>query len=184
MPPPQAPSVLVFVGGVHGVGKTTALATFKHTNDCGIYSASGLIREAKSNPDLILKSESTALENQQWLIWGINSKRNLHKSILLDGHFSLSLSTGQRIALPLEVFHRLDPKAIALFEDSAERIHTRLISRDKNAPDIATITEGLAFERDCALRIAFGLKLKLKTFLVDKESFPNDLSAWIKQTIA
>jgi adenylate kinase len=123
----------VFVGGVHGVGKTTACA--EAATQLGIChaTASGIIRQQRSSAiALNSKHVQNIAGNQDLLINGVNALRALGAPLLLDGHFSLLGSDGAVTPVEARVFKHLDLSAIVLFYDHPRSIADRLNKRDGN----------------------------------------------------
>ena len=118
---------LVFIAGVHGVGKTTFVeATFKSLGyPC--FSCSQLIKSMNGEvPENKLVKEIN--QNQELLATKINTLKNEYLFFILDGHFTL-LNSNKRITnIPLSLFKKITPCLIIILTDDIETIFKRLSS--------------------------------------------------------
>ncbi|ERB66337.1 AAA family ATPase [Vibrio coralliilyticus OCN008] len=114
---------IIFVAGVHGVGKSTLCRKLSEKFGWPHYSCSDLIKE---NSDYVESSKfvSTADKNQQALLMGLS--KLTEEVVLLDGHFCLLDNDQQVIELSFEVFDAISPSAILLATCDEETIHQRL----------------------------------------------------------
>lgn len=129
---------IIFVSGVHGVGKSTLCGKLSEKFGWAHYSCSDLIKE---NSDYVESSKlvSTADKNQQALLRGIS--RLTEEVVLLDGHFCLLDKDEQVIELPFEVFDAISPSAILLATCDEETIHQRLELRGGHVLALEKIVE-------------------------------------------
>ncbi|MGD8115221.1 ATP-binding protein [Vibrio sp. TRT 29B02] len=129
---------IIFVSGVHGVGKSTLCGKLSEKFGWAHYSCSDLIKE---NSDYVESSKlvSTADKNQQALLRGIS--RLTEEVVLLDGHFCLLDKDEQVIELPFEVFDAISPSAILLATCDEETIHQRLELRGGHVFALGKIVE-------------------------------------------
>lgn len=129
---------IIFVSGVHGVGKSTLCANLSEKFGWAHYSCSDLI---KQNSDYVESSKlvSTADKNQQALLRGISQLTK--EVVLLDGHFCLLDKDEQVIELPFEVFDAISPSAILIVTCDEATIHQRLKQRGGHVLDLDKIIE-------------------------------------------
>ncbi|MER2495767.1 ATP-binding protein [Vibrio neptunius] len=129
---------IIFVSGVHGVGKSTLCGKLSEKFGWAHYSCSDLIKE---NSDYVESSKlvSTADKNQEALLRGIG--RLTEEIVLLDGHFCLVDKDEQVIELPFEVFDAISPSAILLATCDEETIHQRLELRGGHVLALEKIVE-------------------------------------------
>lgn len=132
---------IIFVGGVHGVGKTTLCNRIKE--DLGIknYSSSELIGRYNS---LILndnKQVDNINNNQDILLQSINKYIDKSEPIILDGHFALINKDNLIELVPIETFRGLNLLGILVIIDDPVNIVKRLEHRDNKKCDINFIAE-------------------------------------------
>ncbi|MFA0630604.1 ATP-binding protein [Vibrio sp. 10N.222.49.A3] len=123
-------SKLIFISGVHGVGKSTLCKQINKFVDIPTHSCSDII---KSNSEYVETSKfvDKAEANQKALLFGLSQFKE--QQLLLDGHFCLVGKNNDIIELSYQVFDDIGPSLIInVFADSKE-IHRRLLSRDENA---------------------------------------------------
>lgn len=153
--------MVVFVAGVHGVGKTYLCERFAAQNGIMHSSASSLIRsELKSANWESNKLVSDIDANQVALTKAVNRLTENHVKLLLDGHFVLKGPDGLLIEVDENTFKELSLSAIALIEAAPDTVRDRLLSRDKNseAGDISTF---LKAEKERAIHISNLLNIPL-----------------------
>ncbi|MFN1533777.1 ATP-binding protein [Vibrio jasicida] len=120
-------SKLIFISGVHGVGKSTLCKKLNEYVDMPSYSCSDII---KANSEYVESSKvvDKAEANQIALLNGLATFRE--SSILLDGHFCLIGKDSQIIELEFSVFEQIAPTLIINVIAEPDEIHRRLVSRD------------------------------------------------------
>lgn len=121
---------MIFVGGIHGVGKTTVCKMIREYFQIDNYSASAVIANAKGAGFGLVKKVSDIETNQDFLTRALRNMQIGSRWFLLDGHFCLIDTTSQIIRVPEMTFHQLAPKAIIVVQDTVNEIKGRLLSRD------------------------------------------------------
>ncbi|MBF0329952.1 MAG: AAA family ATPase [Nitrospirae bacterium] len=121
---------IIFVGGVHGVGKTTLCASLCSKFGIEHYSASDLISKIKQ-VKFSSKRTSDIERNQDILITALDEFTGYDKYFLLDGHFVLIDNKDNIIRIPYSTYAAMSPAAIVLLNDTPEAIFLRLKERDK-----------------------------------------------------
>jgi len=119
---------MIFVGGIHGVGKSYFCERITNKTGLQAYSASKLIAELKNEQ---FKSDKLIADiggNQNYLLDAVN--RIPEKEFILDGHFCLLNSSGELERIPLDTFKKLPIKAIMVIYDDVSKIVARLNARD------------------------------------------------------
>lgn len=132
---------ILFVGGVHGVGKTTFCKKMELRFSVQHYSASELIRVEKreiKTPDKRVKDINL---NQNVLIRAINQHLNERAWSIIDGHFCLLNSDKEITKIPDKIFVEMSPKAILVIYDETEKICERLRQRDQKKYEVFLIEE-------------------------------------------
>lgn len=120
----------VFIGGIHGVGKTTLCNQILKKININYYSASNLIK--KFNKDLINNSKNVSdiNKNQDKLIAAIDRYTDKTQAYLLDGHFCL-FDLNQKITrVPENVFEKINPSSIVVVYDDIKNIQHKNNNRD------------------------------------------------------
>lgn len=133
---------VIFLAGVHGVGKGflgTPVATAIGINH---FTASQLIREEKGLATWGTDKKTSDLDdNQLALIRAVSQKRLVHPSVLLDGHFVLRNAQGFLTPLETTVFRELHLTGVILLTEEPNIIASRLAMRDKGETDVYAISE-------------------------------------------
>lgn len=125
----------LFVGGVHGVGKTTCCRELSAITGIRHFTASDIIKQERTfTQALSTKRVADVDGNQAALVNGV--KRLMvdegQKQVILDGHFSIVDSSGNINTISKNVFMALAIKGIIILHDDPESIASRLRSRDIN----------------------------------------------------
>lgn len=123
---------IIFVGGIHGVGKTTICNEISDELEIKSYSSSELIKKINSDKLWDNKKVKNVSGNQNILLDAINLYLCGNKNYLLDGHFCLMNEHGEVNKVPFETFEKMKLDKIILVIDEASNIIKRLKSRDDN----------------------------------------------------
>lgn len=151
-----------FIGGIHGVGKTTFCKLLTERMGYLHYSASSLIKEYKNlEKD---KKVDKVNENQDILITAIKKTFNIQKNYILDGHFCLLDTENQIIEVPFSTFKTLNLKKIIVLKDRSCNIHEKLLKRDGINYDIDLIEDFQNRELSYSKKIANLLNIPYKVF--------------------
>ena len=113
---------MIFISGVHGVGKSYFCNIVKDRTGIESYSASKLITERKKQGFPASKLIPDIDENQQYLLDG--------KEFIIDGHFCLLNGEGIITRIGLDTFTTLNPDAIILLTEEPDIIASRRKGRD------------------------------------------------------
>lgn len=176
----QAPvGRVLFVAGVHGVGKTTLCENYAKEHQIIHRSASQLIREAKG---LTLASKGKAVKdiagNQQLLINAVQQYRSSGKTLLLDGHFALLDAEHKPQSLPTKVFSELGIDGVVVIHDSPRRIAARIAKRDEHPIGVNDLTLLQTLEMSRAEKVAQDLCIPfLKVKSLDQQVFNQAVGA-------
>jgi len=156
----------VFIGGVHGVGKTYFCENIVCRFDAAHVTASELIgRHVKHQID---KTVPNIEKNQLILAEELARYETNCRTILLDGHFCLLNAVSSIQDVPLETFRAISPYAIILLIDNPEAIAERLSNRDSCVHSIELISELQLREIARANLISQSLKVPISTIEVTK----------------
>jgi len=149
---------IVFIAGIHGVGKTTFCKKIQKDVAIKHYSCSTLIKE---NSDYIETSKAIdkAERNQLVLIEALNQISD--EKLLLDGHFCLIDKSNSVLRLDDSVFESLNLSAIVVLTCDVETIYNRLQERDGATFNIELLQELQDGELEMAVKISSKLKIPL-----------------------
>jgi len=174
---------ILFIAGVHAVGKSTLCSTYARTHGVLHKSASQLIREAKENA--IAKNTKAVRDipgNQQLLIQAVSEIRAAGKTLLLDGHFALLNSENKPQPLPMDVYIDLTIDGIVVLHDKPAAIAARMLERDGNSLQIDEITALQHMELKRAKQVAGVLNLPLERIRsFDQEKFDGMANSILKE---
>jgi adenylate kinase len=150
----------IFLGGVHGVGKTYLGRPVAQKLNLIHKTASELIQEERGRATWNVDRRVTEVnENQAALIASVRRLRNEGPQLLLDGHFVLKDTTGSLIRLQMEVFQQLELHAIIVLEAPPGVIVQRLSARTGEPQSLAAIIEFAQAEREHADKVSRDLHI-------------------------
>jgi len=170
---------VVFVAGVHGVGKTTACAKAASSLMIGHYAASAVIRGEKASAVSETSKIVADLDaNQLLLINGVRRIASQGERFLLDGHFTLKSSLGIE-PIPTAVFEQLGLRGSVLYWDHPEQIAARIAERDGVEADLDSIHRHQQLEVAHARAVANELSIPLvELSAFDVEGLIQSIMEW------
>ena len=115
----------IFVGGVHGSGKTQLCKKIQEVIPCNYISASQLLQWKKKE-----KTVENVLENQKKLKEILLKNIRPNELNLIDGHFALWNKDFKCETVPLDFFENLFIKAIVVINENSETVYNRLLHRN------------------------------------------------------
>lgn len=121
---------MIFISGVHGVGKTSFCKKVNQMYGIKTYSASMLITQQKGEGFSADKFISDIDDNQQYLKRAVEELRTKEKYFIIDGHFCLLNGNGEITQIPVDTFVELNPDSIILLTESPKVIADRRKERD------------------------------------------------------
>ena len=129
---------IIFVGGVHGVGKSTFADMIKSQYPkIESLSCSKIIKwenPAHKEVEDVGETQNTLLVNLPYFI-------DQDKNYILDGHFCLLTEQGSIERVPIEVFETISPSMIVVLHEEPNIICQRLNQRDLHNYSLELITE-------------------------------------------
>ena len=152
---------MIFISGVHGVGKSHFCDIVKKSTGIKSYSASSLITQKKHNSFAQDKLIPDIDDNQQYLLQAIDELRSSEHNFILDGHFCLLNASGKITRIPIETFKSLKPDAIILLMEESSVIVARRKERDGVNISIQNIEEFQQEEYAYAKEVAAEINAKL-----------------------
>lgn len=99
-----------FIGGVHGVGKTTFASSVSDATGILCKSAGALIKSHRDSTQGAAKQVKNVPQNQNLLLESI-AALHMSSSLLLDGHFCLLTKDNAVTRIPFDTFANLNLKS-------------------------------------------------------------------------
>lgn len=150
---------IIFVGGVHGVGKSTFADMIKSQYPMlESLSCSKIIKwenPAHKEVENVGETQNTLLSNLPYFI-------DQDKKYILDGHFCLLTERGGIERVPIEVFETMSPSMIVVLEEEPNVICQRLNQRDSHNYSLELITDFQKEEIKYATEVADTLGVPLE----------------------
>lgn len=171
---------LIFVGGIHGAGKTTLCRKLAETIDATHYSAGQLIQDWLTTESPSHKPVESVDGNQRALVAAVDEIRLSHGTVLLDGHFTLLTSRGGISEIPIKVFKTLQPVVLLLLDTQPREVVTRLRARDGIEYDESLFSEFRDREISHAKAVSRTLGVRLEV-LPQKEAVTSALCTLRKE---
>lgn len=132
---------IVFIGGIHGVGKSTVCRTICEETGLIHLSASEVLKWEEINHDMTNKTVTDVVHTQDRLINGLTGIVNGLSKYLLDGHYCLLEKDGAIKKIPIETFIKINPFSLNLIVDDISLIKKRLEKRDGKQYDANLLNE-------------------------------------------
>ncbi|WP_024833859.1 ATP-binding protein [Ruminiclostridium josui] len=161
---------VVFIGGIHGVGKSYLCELLKEKTHLNIYSASELIRIFQKDQTDINKRVPNINKNQDVLITAIEENVPENICLVLDGHFCL-LDSNQNIKrIPYSTFEQLNIIAIITLVGEPNIIKNRLNLRDNSQYTENFISDFQDSELNYSKDVAKKLHVNHLTYDIQKDN--------------
>jgi adenylate kinase len=149
---------IVFISGVHGVGKTSFCKDISIDLDIQYFTASEIIRSYKNKRfDTLYVSDIES--NQDILIKAITEILDNTKIYLLDGHFCLLNKSKEIERISYDIFVQLGLKAIVVLVDDIAKVQKRLFMRMNQEYDFEKLKELQDAEVSYAKEVAGSLNI-------------------------
>lgn len=153
--------MIIFLAGVHGVGKTFLGKPVAESLGIKYATASTLIRAELGTGNWDDQKRTVGIDkNQEALIAAVSRISEDNNILILDGHFVLKNESEELVSLPIEIFKRLKIKYIILLVAPSDVVATRLSERNA-MQTLKSIEELAAAEQEHALLISSELKINL-----------------------
>ena len=136
---------ITFIGGIHGVGKSTVCQHICDELKIEYLSASKLLKWEDINEDVKNKKVRNVTDTQNRLISGLANIVKDGKQYLLDGHYCLLGQDNEIKSIPLETFKLINPLCLNLILGDISVIKKRIEERDNKIYDYSLL-ENLQFE--------------------------------------
>lgn len=171
---------IIFVGGIHGVGKTTLCNYLTDELNIKNFSSSKLISELNSQRVNLDKTVDDIQGNQDVLLSAVDLFLDKDKNYILDGHFCLLDKNNGINKVPIETFKGLGLKSVIVLIDDPKNIASRINNRDSRDLNIEFIREFQEKEIEYAKYICEQLDIVCKILSPDDK---DKLIGFIKNTI-
>lgn len=152
---------MIFISGIHGVGKTFFCNMIKKELNIQSYSASQLIATRRNKVFSADKLVQDMDDNQPWLIAAVDELRKTGEEFILDGHFCLLNAGGEITRISAETYISLKPDMIVLLMEQPEIIAKRRFQRDGVHQDVSYIKAFQEAEKKYAEEISEQLGIPL-----------------------
>lgn len=150
---------IIFIGGIHGVGKGTICSKIQQELELKHLSASEVLRWSEVSPDASNKLVKDIPDTQDRLIKGLERSISPSEKYILDGHFCLFDWQGKVNHVPIETFMKISPILISVVICEPMIVSNRLQSRDDKNYDVATIKKMQNMEVEYAKSVAKNLNI-------------------------
>lgn len=166
---------IIFIGGIHGVGKGTLCNIVCNELNFRHLSASDVLKwDEISEKENKLVKDFTLTQNR--LITNLERIVNDTERYVLDGHYCLLNYNQEPERIDFNTFNLLNPFAFAVVIDDVQEIKRRLENRDKKDYDFELLLKFQELELEYSKELSNKLKKphlvlrkgenqKLKTFL-------------------
>lgn len=152
---------IVFIGGIHGVGKSTICQHISRELNMEYLSASELLRWEDINDDTKNKKVKNIPFTQNRLITGLSNTVQEGKYYLLDGHYCLLNEKEEIEKISVDVFKQINPKVLGVIIGDIIEIKTRLDLRDNKNYGFELLEQLQDSELDYAKELSIALKVPL-----------------------
>ncbi|PCK30041.1 ATP-binding protein [Pseudoalteromonas piscicida] len=167
---------VIFIGGIHGVGKSTLCNKLVSEFNIPHYSASDLIKRAKQGLFTKNKSVANVSKNQDVLLTALNEFVD-DPCFLLDGHFALFDANHNVQLVPEETFLSIEPVAMCVLTCDVKVVLERIAARDGIQHDKSAYKELNNSELEHAKSVAERLDVPL--FIHDTNNDTLELTLFI-----
>lgn len=154
-------SKCVFVGGIHGIGKSSLCAYFATKRNVGHYIASELIKKFRDADSSLHKEVKDLSKNQDALLSAI-SLMVKDKEYLLDEHFSIRVAGAGISLVPIGTFESLGLAAIIVVTGDPEHASERIQQRDGKLIEPSVLHEMQRLEVSHGTHVAHSLGVPFK----------------------
>lgn len=165
--------IIAFIGGIHGVGKSTICQQICRELNTEYLSASELLEWEDINDDAKNKQVKDIPFTQNRLIAGLSNTIQKGHFYLLDGHYCLLNEKTEVEKISVDIFMQINPKALGLIQGDIREIKTRLDLRDNRIYDYRLLEHLQNSEFDNAKEISVALKVPL---YIEKSNVAMNLS--------
>lgn len=145
---------IFFMGGIHGVGKSTICKQVCDAYQIKYLSASEVLKWKTMNSDPNNKKIKNVADNQDRLIIGLKSIVKESSFYFLDGHYCLLNKEEVIVKVPMETFKQINAPLLCLIVGDIADIKRRLEERDKRSYSTALLERMQVAEIDYAKEVS------------------------------
>jgi adenylate kinase len=145
---------IIFIGGIHGVGKGTLCKKVADELNMVHLTASDVLKWSDFTEDPTNKRVKDIKSTQDRLLENLDRIIQPQKTYLLDGHFCLQNNEGVIEKVPDDIFIGINPIKIVLVTEEPEEIGRRLFQRDGKEYDVNLLKQMQEIEKEHALHIS------------------------------
>lgn len=160
---------IIFIGGIHGVGKGTLCKNVASELNITHITASEVLKWDEFTSDSANKYVTDIQATQERLLCNLEKIVQPEQTYLLDGHFCLFNNEGKIDKVPDKTFIRINPVKLVLITENPEVICSRLFQRDGIEYNIRLLEQMQEFEKAHALYI-YNL-LNIEIFEMQSEAY-------------
>ena len=168
---------IIFIGGIHGVGKSTICKDICKKFQLEYLSASELIKWSDINEDHLEKEVSDINMTQNRLLEGLKRVSEKGGTYLLDGHFCLLNAKQEVVPVPFQTFQNINPVLAGVIVGDVGIIRDRIQSRDGKSYEYGVLNELQLREQSYAAEVSDKLGVKL---CIGKNDDPSGLISRLK----
>lgn len=152
---------IIFIGGIHGVGKGTLCKNVASALNIIHITASEILKWHDFTTDPANKYVADIQLTQERLLYNLENVVQPGVKYLLDGHFCLFNNEGIIEKVPDKIFIGINPIKLVIVTDSPEAICRRLSQRDGREYDVGILKQMQEMEKEHALCISKLLNVKM-----------------------
>jgi adenylate kinase len=171
---------IAFIGGIHGVGKSTICKHICENLNINYLSASQIIKWAEFNDDAKNKKVTDIPLTQNRLIDELHQIIEKDKYYLLDGHYCLLNKESVITKIPFKTFEMINPNSLHLIINEISEIKSRIEERDKRSYDFNLLEEMQNTEINYAKELSVKLGVQLS---IGKECDYSQISSLLNNVI-
>lgn len=176
---------IIFIGGVHGVGKSTVCNKLAAHLKISYLSASDVLKWKDINVDVRNKLVTNIPDMQDRLIKGLQGIIEPNRYHILDGHYCLFNKEGVATKVPFSIFEVINPMYFVIIIGDAIKISEALKTRDQKIYSEESLVYMQTMELEYAKEIAQKLKTQLFVFDINQYDLNyNNLLSQLHESLA
>lgn len=166
---------IIFIGGIHGVGKGTLCDKVCHDLNLQHLSASEVLKwEEISEKENKLVKDFTLTQNR--LFTNLQQIVKENERYVLDGHYCLLNKDNVPEKIDFDTFRKLDPFAFIIVVDDIQEVKKRLENRDNSEYDLNLLSKFQELETKYSKELAVLLN---KPHMTLKSQDTNSLKSFL-----